>query len=125
VDNSEALLKRCGVGLEWLQEQQPVTGTMGEGTCSICFDTTSDVTTLSCQHGFCASCWKNYLSIKIKEKEQIIRCPGYKCDRVIDELTVHQLAESPELIQQFNETLVNSFVDSNPFVRWCPAPSKY
>ena len=38
-------------------------------------------------------CWKGYLSVKIKEKHKKIKCPGFKCDRILDEFTVLQVID--------------------------------
>jgi len=91
-------------------------------SCPGCFDEDVPFTTLTCGHFFCNDCWKEYLSIKIKEgKADTITCPAYKCGLNVDETTVKLLVDQ-DTYQRYSSFLVRSFVDNNPYVQWCPSP---
>jgi hypothetical protein len=106
-------------------DEKKATAVRISGECSICMDDSDDIMKLSCGDACCLACWKTYLDVKIKEKEQRIRCIGKGCDKILDEYTVMQLAGSKDLTQRFNEMLVGSYVEYNQMVQWCPAPSSY
>lgn len=57
----------------------------------------------------------------IKEKKKTILCPGFKCGRLLDEFLVMKLVNNKKMQQEFNQNLVASYVENNPFVKWCPA----
>eukprot|EP01102_Stenamoeba_stenopodia_P016341 TRINITY_DN5702_c0_g1_i2.p1 TRINITY_DN5702_c0_g1~~TRINITY_DN5702_c0_g1_i2.p1 ORF type:complete len:765 (-),score=168.92 TRINITY_DN5702_c0_g1_i2:88-2382(-) len=121
VEDAAKLCANAGVDIN--SADNPTAGKKVTGDCSICFETSDSIWMLSCGHGFCIDCWQEYLSMQIKENTQRIKCPGVKCSRVIDEYTVLQLTNSAEVKERFNQNLINSFVDQNPLVKWCPSPN--
>eukprot|EP01129_Flabellula_baltica_P011480 TRINITY_DN503_c0_g1_i1.p1 TRINITY_DN503_c0_g1~~TRINITY_DN503_c0_g1_i1.p1 ORF type:complete len:420 (+),score=78.60 TRINITY_DN503_c0_g1_i1:645-1904(+) len=85
-------------------------------------DESDTITTLSCGHGYCIACWKDYLSLKILEKKTAIRCPGINCPYVLDEDIVIQLSGDDKEKEKLEDTLLTSFIELNPMAKWCPAP---
>lgn len=63
--------------------------------------------------------------LEVKEKRKLITCPGRtekgKCTLVVDDSTVTKLLDDKESEQRYTDALVNSFVEDNPGVRWCPS----
>jgi ariadne-1 len=74
-----------------------------------------------CGHQFCIYCWRDFLHKEVKLKHTVILCPGKDCSKVLDELTVIGYLDDEDTKDRFRETLVQSFVDDNQLVRWCPA----
>mmetsp|Transcript_36709 Transcript_36709/g.59313 ORF Transcript_36709/g.59313 Transcript_36709/m.59313 type:complete len:520 (-) Transcript_36709:770-2329(-) len=91
-------------------------------TCAICFE---DNATLwnPCGHGFCSSCWGQYLTMKIDEGEaKNIVCPAFKCKTKVSDGTIEKMVDKA-VFAKYKSFLARSFVDDNPNVRWCPAPN--
>jgi len=65
--------------------------------CYICGDefTAAEFYRLRCGHGFCIGCWRDYLTLQVKEKAQLITCQGMtgseKCRMVMDETDIIKL----------------------------------
>ena len=63
-----------------------------EFTCPGCFDDFTDFTKTTknpfCTHRFCNDCWKEYLSIKIKDCSKKFNCMGSKCPTFLSETFV-------------------------------------
>lgn len=106
--------------------------------CTICGDDLipETSTSLNCKHTFCNECWKNYLSLKIKEGDVTkIKCPQNKCDLAVDEMTVKKLVPCEAYdrfvfvlvtfsLSRFVRFITRSFVeDSDGRVKWCPQPN--
>ncbi len=54
-------------------------------TCPICYDDSSDITTLSldCGHTFCHTCWNMFLLSKIRDEgEHVVRCMAEGCQPI-------------------------------------------
>jgi ariadne-1 len=72
-------------------------------------------------------CWKEMLRIELLEKKTTIMCPctdgKTKCTMVVDDFTILKLlAGDTEQEKRFQQALVDSFVNDNPMIQWCPAP---
>jgi len=96
----------------------------GQEMCSICAEETSadEATALSCQHRFCNSCWRDYLTMKIQEGESTsLHCPHFKCNLRVDDSIVKKLVE-PEVYDKFIRFVIKSFVEDNGSIKWCPTP---
>lgn len=119
-EDSAKICKKVGIDLA-TASGQTVRGKKSQGECLVCYEET-ELYKLSCSHGYCKDCWKGYLSVLIKEHRSGITCPAPKCGRVLDEMIVLELAGEESLRKKFNDTLVASFVENNPLVRWCPGP---
>lgn len=93
-----------------------------EIVCNICFDDTDEVTCLSCKHYFCNNCWGDYLNVKIKEGDIVaLHCMAPNCKQVISDTLIQKLV-SKENWSKYARFQAASFVDSNPNMKWCPAP---
>jgi ariadne-1 len=94
-----------------------------ESTCLICCTPrpSNDMTGLECGHSFCKNCWQNYLTYKIIHEGigQTISCPSI-CDILVDDKTVLNLIEVPEVRKKYQHLITNSFVECNRNMRWCP-----
>ncbi|VDK21891.1 unnamed protein product [Taenia asiatica] len=96
---------------------------------------------LGCGHFYCRACWLGYLQSKILDESQANRltCPTFQCDGLIDDDSVSALLlslprtpadettgpESPRLLlplayRRFQRLVVNSFVQHNRYLTWCP-----
>jgi hypothetical protein len=67
-------------------------------------------------------CYKEYLSIKIKDGQaDKIGCPAYKCKQTVPASVIEGLVDE-DVFKKYNSFLANSYVENNPYVMWCPAP---
>lgn len=74
--------------------------------------------------GYSNDCYKEYLSIKIKDGQaDKISCPAYKCTLTVPEAIVKTLVDE-DAFKKYNSFLANSYVENNPYVMWCPAPGR-
>eukprot|EP01118_Nematostelium_gracile_P017856 TRINITY_DN775_c0_g1_i1.p1 TRINITY_DN775_c0_g1~~TRINITY_DN775_c0_g1_i1.p1 ORF type:complete len:495 (-),score=110.06 TRINITY_DN775_c0_g1_i1:98-1582(-) len=99
--------------------------TQKEGTieCTTCFEEVDnkDATSLNCGHTFCNDCWTSYVTMKINEgMARDIKCMANKCNNKLDETLIPSLVDKKTL-DRYNDSLVNSFVEDNPHLRWCPS----
>lgn len=95
-------------------------------TCNICYDDVSrdEVSWMDCGHSFCNSCWIEYFIVKINEgQSRNIRCMAHKCNAVCDESIVRFLVrqKSPHLANKFERFLLESYIEDNKMVKWCPS----
>ena len=98
---------------------------------------------LGCGHFYCRTCWLSYLQSMILDENQVNRltCPAYQCDWLIDDDSVGSLlltlpknlsveeastgcpqstAALPLAYRRFQRLVVNSFVQHNRYLTWCP-----
>ncbi|KAL6209040.1 hypothetical protein ACLB2K_019983 [Fragaria x ananassa] len=120
-------------GKEFLYEKAGVT--MAEhGTsqlsssvmCDICMDEipANKVTVMDCNHCFCNECWTEHFIVKINEgQSRRIKCMSYKCNAVCDERIIRNLvtARDPNLAEKFDRFLLESYIEDNKKVKWCPS----
>ncbi|XXG55034.1 hypothetical protein AAC387_Pa03g2770 [Persea americana] len=95
-------------------------------TCNICNeDVSADaVTTMNCGHCFCNNCWTKYFIVKINDgQSRRIRCMSYKCNTICDEDVIRSLlsAMHPDLAERFDRFLLESYIEDNHKVKWCPS----
>ena len=77
-----------------------------------------------CGEAFCSSCWDEYLSAKLTDQAniQMIQCPG--CDIVMDDRAILKvLNKNSKLKVRYQQVLINSFVECNNLLKWCPSPN--
>ncbi|XP_034658009.1 E3 ubiquitin-protein ligase ariadne-1 [Drosophila subobscura] len=98
---------------------------LGQHMCGICCCPSDDLRGLACGHRFCAECWKHYLASKTFSEGlgHNIACPAEGCDIVVDYVSFLILADNSEVIARYQQLITNTFVECNPLLRWCPAPS--
>lgn len=89
--------------------------------CKICCEK-NRLIGLLCNHLFCSECWSNYLSSKILgEGHPHISCPELKCDILADDEFVLKTLKNPQSLRAYNKLVLNSFVEVNKLIKWCPA----
>uniref|UniRef100_A0AC34R3X0 RBR-type E3 ubiquitin transferase n=1 Tax=Panagrolaimus sp. JU765 TaxID=591449 RepID=A0AC34R3X0_9BILA len=93
------------------------------GTCLICYDQKM-LTGLSCGHLYCLACWHSYLSTRFHEyPDPFVLCPEPKCKQVVgDEIAMKLLTNEADK-RFYQRVLINSFVECNKLLKWCPAPN--
>ncbi|KAF9620206.1 hypothetical protein IFM89_010941 [Coptis chinensis] len=97
-----------------------------EETCYICMEDIpiEQVTTMDCGHCFCNNCWTEHFIVKINEgQSRRIRCMAHKCNAICDEAIVRNLvnARDPDLAERFERFLLESYIEDNTMVKWCPS----
>ncbi|KAI3922021.1 hypothetical protein MKX01_005710 [Papaver californicum] len=95
-------------------------------TCNICMEDCSfnEVTMMDCGHNFCNKCWTQHFTIKIKEgQSRRIRCMAHGCDTICDDAIIRNLvgAKDLDLAERFEKFLLESYIEDNKKVKWCPS----
>ncbi len=94
--------------------------------CPICFDDTQTETmALICEHKFCSSCWKEYITSKVRtEAECTITCMAEDCNIVaVDDFVKNALADDKATWSRYQGLLVRQFVSCISHLKFCPYPS--
>jgi ariadne-1 len=119
----EYVLKQAGLTEEDIIENEQEQGDE-EFSCPACCDDVklSESTMLAaCKHRFCNTCWKTYIQLKINEGQATrITCMGFKCPQALDETFVSKFVDKKNS-EKYQEKVLASFVEDNPFVKWCPS----
>ncbi|XAR61813.1 Ubiquitin--protein ligase [Bertholletia excelsa] len=94
--------------------------------CEICMEDVpvSKTTTMDCGHCFCNECWTEHFIVKIKEgQSRRITCMAHKCNMICHEGKIRNLvcAGHPDLAEKFDCSLLESYVEDNDKVKWCPS----
>ncbi|KAM7477272.1 hypothetical protein LguiB_024515 [Lonicera macranthoides] len=94
--------------------------------CEICLEEVPgiDTTRMECGHCFCNNCWTEHFIVKINEgQSRRIRCMAYKCNAICEEGKIINLVEArdPNLAEKFNRFLLESYIEDNKRVKWCPS----
>ncbi|XP_059647719.1 probable E3 ubiquitin-protein ligase ARI1 isoform X2 [Cornus florida] len=94
--------------------------------CDICMEDIpgSEVTKMDCGHCFCNNCWTEHFIVKINEgQSKRIRCMAHKCHAICDEAIVRNLVSKrhPHLAEKFDRFLLESYIEDNKMVKWCPS----
>lgn len=95
--------------------------------CPICIDDfkLEDMVAVGCKHFFCRSCYEKRLMVQITESgasADFIKCPGYKCNQVIDDCTTISLL-SRDLFTKWSAFVIQAYVDKHNNIKWCPGTS--
>lgn len=72
----------------------------------------------------CLIGWARHFAVMINEgKSKRIRCMAYKCNAICDEDVVRSLVSKtqPDLAHKFDRFLIESYVEDNKMVKWCPS----
>lgn len=80
---------------------------------------------LSCNHRLCTDCYSYYVKQKIWEEQQSrnIKCPGEKCNLIVNDQTVKLLiGENNSYYQKYQTLLDETFVNDNELFKFCPGP---
>ena len=73
----------------------------------------------SCGHKFCNSCWRTHLRTQIEQGQTDLRCPGYKCNSAVDDVTLMSLV--PSLYGRYLTKRLDTFLEVDSEWKWCPA----
>lgn len=123
---SAGVFNRCSCGQQE-KRSNTNTSTISEmHTCPICYDDFDKMLTMPCGHAFCYDCWSAFCENAVNDGPSCVvaTCPHDACTEVVteDEMTEALGASSPEVLAKFKNFQLRSFVESNPFTRWCPGP---
>ena len=93
--------------------------------CGICLEAFEEVSTqvyIPCNHLFCQRCWSSYLTLKIIEGDaHHVTCPALGCSILVPVELIESLV-SKETARKYLHFDLNSFVATNPAIKWCPKP---
>eukprot|EP00898_Chlorokybus_atmophyticus_P007190 jgi/Chlat1/7472/Chrsp6S09193 len=81
-------------------------------------------TTMDCGHTACNPCWTQHFLIKIKDgQSKRCLCMAFKCGLVCNEEKVHALVSAVDVkaAAKYNRALVESYIEDNARVKWCPS----
>ena len=98
---------------------------LNEELCEICFQDIDSISVIrgKCSHQFCCNCWRIYLEMKIDTGDtSAIKCPAYGCSYLVT-MDIMEKVVSSELYNQFVQNDINTFIESNPYIKWCPFPA--
>ncbi|KAK6115416.1 hypothetical protein DH2020_007685 [Rehmannia glutinosa] len=95
-------------------------------SCEICFEEfpANKTTTMDCGHCFCNECWTEHFIVKINEgQSRRITCMAHKCYSICNEENIRNLvsARDPQLAEKFDRFLLESYIEDNKKVKWCPS----
>ena len=111
----------CAVGLH--NKTLPPSPAAKKVTCKICYDVFpyGETVGLACGHRFCRECWQPYLKYKVMEGSTCIftTCPMKDCSEIVPEIKFQQIL-SKEKNAKYQKFLVESYVDINRMIKWCP-----
>ncbi|KAM5564783.1 putative E3 ubiquitin-protein ligase ARI1 [Rosa sericea] len=119
----ELLYEKAGVTMA---EHDDTSQLSSEVMCDICMDEipANEVTIMDCNHVFCNECWTEHFIVKINEgQSRRIKCMAHKCNAVCDEAIIRNLvsARDPNLAEKFDRFLLESYIEDNRKVKWCPS----
>ncbi|KAJ0980341.1 hypothetical protein J5N97_008596 [Dioscorea zingiberensis] len=120
----ERLFSEAGVTLH--ENNGPSLSSQSTITCNVCFEDFSmdEVSMMSCGHYYCNNCWTEHFIIKINDGEsRRIRCMTPNCNAICNEEVVRKLlkSKSPDIASRFDRFLLESYIEDNNKVKWCPS----
>jgi ariadne-1 len=67
--------------------------------------------------------WTEYFKTSVDSGKKQIRCMGLKCPAICDEAVVRRLLgrRYPDAARRFDRFLLESYLEDNDFVKWCPS----
>jgi ariadne-1 len=124
MNDSDQILKKSGVYNRCMNGTPNSTmNATGTRTCFICFDETNQMFSMPCGHAFCLDCWNAFCTNAVDDGPScvITTCPDASCTEIVtdDEFVKALGTTSPSYIK-FKNFQLRSFVESNPYTRWCP-----
>ncbi|KAL6995612.1 carbonyl reductase (NADPH-dependent) ari1 [Sarracenia purpurea var. burkii] len=122
---NDELYKECGIVVGEHNDLSSLPSS-SQLMCEICTENVraSETTTMECGHCFCNDCWTKHFIVKINEgQSRRIRCMAHKCNAICDEGKIRNLVctRHPELAEKFDRFLLESYVEDNSRVKWCPS----
>ncbi|RMD41307.1 hypothetical protein DV735_g3835, partial [Chaetothyriales sp. CBS 134920] len=123
VDNPTKTLEAAGLGPSF--SDAPRTKAVQGFECEICYEDGPGLMTyaMKCNHRYCADCYRQYLTQKVKEEGEAARieCPRDGCSRIVDGKSLRLLVDD-EVLRRYNVLLTRTYVDDKDNLKWCPAP---
>ena len=126
MNDSDRILKKAGVYnrcLPGVSNASPNSSEKGPQTCFICFDEYNQMLAMPCGHAFCFDCWNAFCTNAVEEGPSCVltTCPDATCAEIVTDHEFEQAlgTTSPAYIK-FKNFQLRSFVESNPYTRWCP-----
>lgn len=115
----DELLKRSGA-----KALDSGAGTGKNEPCLVCGDdelTEANSLRNSCGHRFCKECWTGHVLVQIAEgKSRNLACMAHRCGSVVASELVYQLELPRAKFDQYERAMLDTYVDDNPCVKWCP-----
>ncbi|KAL3137000.1 hypothetical protein ABBQ32_006592 [Trebouxia sp. C0010 RCD-2024] len=97
----------------------------GEIECGCCFCDVpvAAATTMECGHTYCNDCWQQHFKVQISEgNSRRLPCMAVKCGAICDDRQVRKLLRKEgRLLRKYEEKLLDSYIEDNKSVRWCPS----
>ena len=95
MEKAETLLDEAGLGSQSIRP--PQIEVMSGTICEICFENGDEMRTYAmvCNHRYCADCYAQYLTQKVKEEGEAarIQCPRDGCRRIVDTKSLKLLVD--------------------------------
>jgi len=95
------------------------------GICMMPIESPDSMAENGCGHVFCVSCWREYLTVKVKDEgmASFIQCPTYQCKILLEDDFVCQLIHDlPEILERYERRITSEFVECHRRMKWCPGP---
>jgi len=102
----------------------PVEAFVADKMCEICY-TDAPISVLNCGHNnYCADCWSQYVATAAQEGKLCLdlKCPSQKCEERLRPCHMRRFCTG-ENLQMYERFMVESFVDDNDALAWCPGRS--
>ncbi|EFP03392.1 hypothetical protein CRE_09580 [Caenorhabditis remanei] len=90
-----------------------------EAECEICCDLV-ELTGLACNHRACNNCWTMYIMDKIKDGQSEIECMASDCKLLMEDEKILEYITDKEAITKYRDLVVDSYVEINNLLCWCP-----
>ncbi|GAY51886.1 hypothetical protein CUMW_137740 [Citrus unshiu] len=107
-NGKESLFNEAGVTV--IDDADPMLPLSSTVMCDICMEEVAG--------------WTEHFIVKINEgQSKRIRCMAHKCNAICDEAVVRNLVSKkhPNLAEKFERFLLESFIEDNKMVKWCPS----
>ncbi|GMH39326.1 hypothetical protein BSKO_07224 [Bryopsis sp. KO-2023] len=93
--------------------------------CGSCLSTIRqrNCTTMECGHIFCNDCWRRHAEVQIADgNSRRLKCMAFRCGAICDEDKIEKfLVGNPEALTRYRQSLLESYIEDNQNVRWCPS----
>ncbi|GAB2252771.1 hypothetical protein Droror1_Dr00005618 [Drosera rotundifolia] len=122
----EELFSKAGITVQDQYRFPHSPPTSSSSTCGVCMEDVphNDTTRMDCGHSFCNNCWAQHFMVQINDgQSRSIRCMAHQCTAICDEGIVRNLVRvrHPDLAEKFDRSLLESYIDDNKKVKWCPS----
>ena len=102
-------------------KRQKQLDTQEAGECLVCYDVADCLPSADCGHGYCATCWNNYIEAQISEGVfGKIRCMNPDCQQQLTETFVLNLLKNDSQKKKYMEFSLREKIENHPQLRFCP-----